>query len=534
MDNIYLKAFELNPDPVFIIDNNKNIKMVNNKFCKLTGYKKKEILKYSLDDNIPFIQKDEMKLMKCFKSLKSKKEIFECNFTIISKDKEKIKLEMRASPLIRDDKLLGVIVVARDIRDQIKTKNILEDKINQLERQKAYTQQLFDESEDGIALLDNNNIIRKVNKSFTKIFGYSQREIKGLNIDQLITPKNRLEEGKELSNKVIKGTRIKKEVIRKTKDNKKIYVSLHGIPIKTEENQIGIYAVYRDITKRKNEEKKIQQLSFHDQLTGLYNRRYFEDTIKRLNNSRKLPIGIITADINNLKEINDLYGHSTGDQYIKKVAKIIKSSVRCEDIVARVGGDEFTIILPETNEKEIEVIEKRIQKRFNNTDLKGNLLKVSTGCAVKTQREDKLKKTVKRSDDNMYKMKQRTKEDNLKRKLSIVKNRQRVVFNESPIAICISDFHSNFVDINKKYCELVGYNLKELKDMTYLDITKEEDKYKNKKYAEAMKNKEIEYFEFEKRYIRKDGTEIDVELKVKLIKDFKGEPVFTIAFVEEI
>jgi len=534
LDNIYLEAFELNPDPCFIIDKNKKIRMVNKEFCQLTGYKKKDILKYSLEENIPFVKKDEDGLMNCFRLLKGKEDIFEFKFTVISKDQEKIKLEMKASPLIREDNLLGVMVVARDIRDRIKTKNVLEEKIYQLEKQKAYAQQLFDESEDGIALLDNNNIIRKVNSSFTKIFGYTQKETKGVKIDELITPRNREKEGNNLSNQVIKGHRIKKEVIRKTKNNKKIYVSLHGIPIKTEEDQIGIYAVYRDITKRKKEERKIQQLSFHDQLTGLYNRRYFEDTIKRLNNSRKLPIGVITADINNLKEINDLYGHSIGDQYIKKVAKIINDSVRCEDIVARVGGDEFTIILPETSEKEIKEIEKRIQKKFNNTNIKGNLLKVSTGCAIKKQREDRLKKTVKKSDDNMYKMKQKSKEDNLKRKLSIVKNRQRVVFNESPIAICISDFHSNFVDANKKYCDLVGYNLKELKEMTYLDITKESHIQKNLKYTKAMKNKEIEYFEFDKRYVRKDEKEIDVTLKVKLINDYKGEPVFTIAFVEEL
>ncbi|MGM0445880.1 MAG: PAS domain S-box protein [Bacillota bacterium] len=115
----------------------------------------------------------------------------------------------------------------------------------------------------------------------------------------------------------------------------------------------------------------------------------------------------------------------------------------------------------------------------------------------------------------------------------MVKNRQKVVFNQSPIAICIADFHLNFVDANKKYCELVGYNLKELKEKTYLDITKENHKSKNLKYTEAMKNGNIEYFELEKTYIKKDGSEVDVSLKVKLISDYKGEPVFIIAFIEK-
>lgn len=118
-----------------------------------------------------------------------------------------------------------------------------------------------------------------------------------------------------------------------------------------------------DITENKRKEKEIEYLSFHDKMTGLYNRRYFENELKRLETSRKLPIAILIADLDNLKYINDQFGHLKGDQYIKIAAEIIKNSTREADIAARIGGDEFALILPETTLKEADLIYQRIKKQ---------------------------------------------------------------------------------------------------------------------------------------------------------------------------
>src|SRR6056297_1919197 len=155
------------------------------------------------------------------------------------------------------------------------------------------------------------------------------------------------------------------ETTFKTKNDGNIFVEVSTTFIDKLDKPI-FNAFIRDITERKEEEKKIKYLSFHDQLTGLYNRRYFEDTIARLDRSRKLPIGIITADIDNLKQINDLYGHNIGDKYIKKTAKVIYSSVREEDIVSRIGGDEFAVVLPEVKRTDISNIKDRIQEKIKN------------------------------------------------------------------------------------------------------------------------------------------------------------------------
>src|SRR6056297_3932859 len=126
-------------------------------------------------------------------------------------------------------------------------------------------------------------------------------------------------------------------------------------------------------------------------MTGLYNRRFFESEMERLNKSRKLPISIIMSDINGLKKVNDQYGHAKGDQYIKTVANEIKKAVRQEDILARVGGDEFAILLPYTNEEDVKKIEKRIQNNVHKLDEKSDYpVGISTGYAIKKNKNMKL------------------------------------------------------------------------------------------------------------------------------------------------
>src|SRR6056297_4125829 len=162
---------------------------------------------------------------------------------------------------------------------------------------------------------------------------------------------------------------------------------------------------HTDITEKKQEQKQIEYLSFHDPLTGLYNRRYMEDSIKRLDTDRNIPFSIIAADVDGLKLTNDAYGHEMGDKLLITAAEILKKSCRKEDIVCRVGGDEFLILLPNIDENKVNEIIKRIAEESQNTKLDSVIVSLAVGYSTKNKKEKNIIEVYKEADNNMYKNK---------------------------------------------------------------------------------------------------------------------------------
>lgn len=160
-----------------------------------------------------------------------------------------------------------------------------------------------------------------------------------------------------------------------------------------------------DITERKLKEEKILLISFHDRLTGLYNRSYLEEEMKRLDTDRQLPISIVMADLNGLKLINDTLGHSSGDGMLRRVAELLKYSCREEDIVTRWGGDEFLIFLPQTDNKAAVEICKKIKENCRNAYYKQMPISISLGAATKNNPGTDLLEVLGAAESNMYKQK---------------------------------------------------------------------------------------------------------------------------------
>jgi len=449
--------------------------------------------------------------------------LFNLEYPCHSSDKKRW-FRMRVTPFKGEGPFEAVVA-----HENITERKLKEDEV---ERLKNKFEKVLETTNDGFFIINRNGEFLNVNESLVKMIGYSREELLNMKIFDIDREESKDEFKNHIKNIINTGSDYF-ETTLKTKKGENIYVEVSTTYIDKLKKPI-FNAFIRNISKRKHEEEKIKYLSFHDQLTGLYNRRYFEDTISRLNSSRKLPIGVITADIDNLKQINDHYGHGIGDEYIKETAKVINSSVRKGDIVSRIGGDEFTVILPEIDKTNLKNIVKRMRSNIKKIEIKNIEFDISVGLAIKESYKQDIEDIIKSSDNVMYKNKKLKLEDDLKRKLSILKNKEQIVFEELPISLCFASLNGNIIEVNNEFCNLLGYTKEELKQKTIFEITKNEDIELNRKYLEKVKNKELEEFKIEKKYIKKNRECIDVKLRSKVIKDYKNDPAYIFAFIEKV
>lgn len=196
----------------------------------------------------------------------------------------------------------------------------------------------------------------------------------------------------------------------KTKDGRLKWVYEQGQAIYDIDGQIeALEGIIIDVTHQKKREEQINFLTYHDSMTGLYNRRYFSEVSTQLVFDDVLPISVIIGDINGLKMINDAFGHELGDCLIKETANILKESVRSTDIVTRIGGDEFAIFLPHTTEETARTVLDRIERgtRIYNEDNGDTPIKISISLGLDTvnTREESLDEAIRNAEDIMYKNK---------------------------------------------------------------------------------------------------------------------------------
>ncbi|MEA3424043.1 MAG: diguanylate cyclase, partial [Bacillota bacterium] len=316
----------------------------------------------------------------------------------LTKAGELISVIIKGVPIFIDGKVNGGYGIYTDISLRKKAES-------EITKQRKILEALFKNSSDAIAMFDKRHHILDVNENFEKLFGYSLDEIVKKPIDSVISTKDIIHETTHLTESLLNGRKVLLEGTRYAKGNIERNVMIHGVPIILNDEVIGGYGIYTDISERKKAENEIIHMSYHDQLTELYNRRYFEEEFKRLDHERNLPLALIMADVNGLKLINDAFGHAVGDELLKATADVIKDTCRQDEIVARLGGDEFVILLPNTTYKDAEEIVNRIKNSCKNQEIESIEISISFGLDIKKDMEDTIENLFKRVEDFMYSQK---------------------------------------------------------------------------------------------------------------------------------
>jgi diguanylate cyclase (GGDEF)-like protein/PAS domain S-box-containing protein len=209
-------------------------------------------------------------------------------------------------------------------------------------------------------------------------------------------------------------TTVETELIYNRLDGKKIYTitKLSIIP-GHEKDWSRVLFSNMDITERKLAEERLTYISLHDIMTGIYNRAFFEEEMSRLSRSRYYPFSILVMDMDNLKKINDQYGHQTGDIALQNMANIIKSCFRSEDVIARIGGDEMAVLLQGLDAQGVANAKERIleaikaHNQLNPADIQ---ISISIGCGTATMAGESLTDIFKFADERMYEDKKKKKE----------------------------------------------------------------------------------------------------------------------------
>jgi diguanylate cyclase (GGDEF)-like protein/PAS domain S-box-containing protein len=275
----------------------------------------------------------------------------------------------------------------------------------EVKRQKLNFEALFSNNQNAVAMVNAEHLVTNVNKAFTDLFGYGLDEIAGKNLDDIVAPSEDNNYARAYTEGLLQGQVIKTEGVRYTKDLKPIEVRIQGVPITREGYMIGGYGIYTDISEVKRQERERYFASTHDDLTGLFNRTYFNERLIEYGQLGVYPISIIIIDVNGLKMINDGFGPSAGDQLLKDIASALQSMAEDNQLVARFGGDEFAILTRHMSSDETERLAKRITGLSGAMSVFDTEISLSVGWSIRENAEDDVTTLLRVAEDDLYKHK---------------------------------------------------------------------------------------------------------------------------------
>lgn len=398
-NNLIQYIIKHNTSGIAVHDKNMNYMYVSEKYLKMFNIKDKNIIgkhHYEVFPDLPnrwrFVHK---------RSLKG--EILSGNDDpFYREDGTLYWTKWESRPWYKKDDSIGGIIIYTEI---INEKRKMEAEIYK-EREQFKTTLLS--VGDAIISTDRNGKIKIMNYVAEDLTGWKKEEAKNKSISKVFKIVNEVtrEEILNPSKRVLltgRTTKMENNNILISKNGKEIPIQHNESPIRDRTgNIVGVVVVFRDYTEKREKEKQIEYLNLHDHLTGLYNRRFFEEELKRLDTKRNLPLSILDIDVNGLKLTNDTFGHHEGDKILIKSAEAIKNNLRGDDIAARIGGDEFSVILPNCNNKEATAISNRFKEDIKDKSQIGIPFSLAIGINTKIKAEENIKDVLKKAESKMY------------------------------------------------------------------------------------------------------------------------------------
>lgn len=372
------------------------------KNISIFGYTEEEFYSEVVDYWDFVYEKDVEKTQKMVWGAREKKDVDEYKHTYRVKCKNgDIRWVEEWTILERDSngELISEKGVLRDITEQVETS----EKLRQSEER---YRSLFDNAGALIFTIDIHGNFTSINNACINLTGYDRETLLGMRPRDLLVPDEVCHlDFEHIMNFVIThlGSNMQFSVRSKSKD---IFILEGRATISYDDGEPSEFQIIaQDVTSRVAAEKKIHHLTFHDKLTNLYNRAYFDDVLQKMQHKQEYPCSIIMGDMNGLKLANDAFGHKVGDCLLVETANILKACCPCRAIVARLSGDEFAMIIPNCSENEAMKICKTIKElcsKSTSHPIKPNIALGYSTCHDNTKSLDSL---MIEADDNMYKNK---------------------------------------------------------------------------------------------------------------------------------
>ncbi len=386
----YRALFEKNPAAMLLIDpDTGRLQDVNPAAAAFYGWSRDEMRAMVIDD-LSTRSLDEI-LRAMARSIKAGRHSHVFRHRLRSGEIRTV--ETNGGPIVLQGKTL-LFSLVHDVSKRVEAERRLE------ESERRY-HALSHASMDGFLIIDDVGRILEVNDAYCAMSGYPRERLLAMRISDVAVVDSPGQVEARLAAVREQGW-MRFEGIQRRADGRPIHLQ-HSLVHLPEQDRIMTFV--SDISERIRSQDRILRLSYHDELTGIYNRRYYEEARLRFDAEDSLPLSFVIGDVNALRFINDSLGHEKGDELLRRVTDALVGETRSEDVVARLGGDEFAILMPRADARVAEDYVERVKRRLAGQKVEMLDVSIALGAGTKTRPDEAFSDVFNAAEDRMYRSK---------------------------------------------------------------------------------------------------------------------------------